>query len=226
MQPIFAIPTANPRQCSESFAAWRAMGYRTVALIDGDTRHEQIENAESVIHVPVYRGWAWAVNYLCSVLNYEWLVTGGDDTWPDPVKRADEIAAECTIHFGGSTFGVMQPTGDPWAPDGEIRAAERVCGSPWIGWEFAWRWNGGKGPLVEEYGHFFADEELQLTAQAAGRLWQRRDLTHEHRHWSRAGGERPAYLARAAAGHGRDQEIFETRRRAGFPGHNPTGDRS
>ena len=95
------------------------------------------------------------------------------------------------------TFGVMQATGDrwgenePWAraqfPDAPAYI-DRICGSPWIGREFARRMNQGKGPFWREYFHMFADEELQCVAQRLGVLWQRRDLTHHHEHPRRSAG--------------------------------------
>jgi hypothetical protein len=71
----------------------------------------------------------------------QWFVSGGDDYFPDPTKRAEDIAQECAAHFAADfnesakdcqgwtsedrmriheyralseTFGVMQPTGDRW----------------------------------------------------------------------------------------------------------------
>lgn len=174
-----------------------------------------------------------------------WVVIGGDDVWPDTTKRADEIAAECEQHFVGhwaritkqcgrevglevspdaafaageasATFGVMQPTGDPWASTPRLgRDIERICGSAWIGREFALRSYGGRGPLYQGgepcwnctrtgpasqgpkcaiccdtgvaigYHHMFEDEELQNVAIKLGCFWQRPDLTQLHQHWCR-----------------------------------------
>ena len=67
---------------------------------------------------------------------------------------------------------------------------DRICGSPWIGREFARRMNGGKGPLWPEFYHMFADEHLKCVAEKYGVLWQRRDLTHHHDHPRRDGVQR------------------------------------
>ena len=60
---------------------------------------------------------------------------------------------------------------------------DRVCGSPWIGREFARRVNGGRGPWHPDYFHMFVDEHMQNVAKFLGVLWQRRDLIHFHQHW-------------------------------------------
>lgn len=143
----------------------------------------------------------------------EWFVIGGDDTLPDPDHTADEIAAQCARRFSMQapattlgvasmpvkkcalegcgckyldtesckTFGLMQPTGDRYA-GGQI---DRICGSAWIGREFAKRVNQGCGPLWPEYTHMFVDQELQEVAQRLGVLWQRPDLTQLHMQYCR-----------------------------------------
>ena len=120
-----------------------------------------------------YAGWGQSVNGLAAHVfahdpACDWIVGGGDDTEPDPTKLAEEIARECSLHFGHdpddagdpepveSTFGVMQATGDRWGADEPwARAAfpdapayiDRICGSPWIGREFARRMNQGAGAV-------------------------------------------------------------------------------
>jgi hypothetical protein len=154
----------------------------------------------------------------------DWIVTGGDDTEPDPSHSAPEIAAQCTAHFLG-TFGVMQPTGDRFAKG----CIDKVCGSPWMGRAFCERVNGGHGPLWAQYTHMFVDEELQNVALQLGVLWQRRDLIHYHWHFAREGDRdnyarpRPAFLDEPqSARHWRKYErLFLARQAAGFPGHEP-----
>ena len=177
----------------------------------------------------------------------DWCICGGDDTDPDCTKWADEIARECSEYFRRhgpepkaildrladlryQTFGVMQPTGDrwgenePWAraqfPDAPAYI-DRICGSPWIGREFARRMNQGKGPFWPEYLHMFGDEELQCVAQRMGVLWQRRDLTHHHEHPRRDGVARtPDFAAEIySSGHWQASKLlFDSRKAAGFPG--------
>ena len=70
---------------------------------------------------------------------------------------------------------------------GENRGAyiDRVCGSAWIGREFATRMYQGNGPLWPEFEHMYVDEHLQCVAEKLGVLWQRSDLIQLHRHWGR-----------------------------------------
>ncbi len=117
----------------------------------------------------------------------------------------------------------MQPTGDPWS-DTKGRIIERIAGSPWIGREFCRRMNGGAGPLWQEYTHCFEDEELQCVAQKLGVFWQRPDLTHKHNHWMRKPNAKvPPHLAEATSPQhwAKFKALFEIRKRAGFPGHEP-----
>ena len=156
------------------------------------------------------------------------------------------------------TLGVMQPTGDRWGEDRNSHAyrphltrgccvqcgmfedapghlvgayIDRVCGSAWIGREFATRMYHGNGPLWPEYTHMFVDEELQLVAQKMGVLWQRPDLTQYHDHWGRPrAGEKvgnadrmPEFL-KAANSPGQWQhakDILTKRKADGFPGSEP-----
>jgi hypothetical protein len=159
------------------------------------------------------------------------------------------------------TFGVMQPTGDRWGehdvkdghkfivwPDYPERCMicgqeedaprhmvgayiDRVCGSPWIGRQFAARMYRGKGPYWHEYTHMGVDEELQHVAIMMGVLWQRPDLTHYHNHWGRPRDGRkygnksdmPAFLEHANSPYEWDRykRIFRERKAAGFPDHEP-----
>ena len=181
----------------------------------------------------------------------EWFIIGGDDVFPDPNHSAEEIAEQCREHFylnenyksaadvysqgARMTFGVMQPTGDRWGvnpdhPNPAMRSAyiDRVCGSAWIGREFAKRVNQGKGPLWPEYQHMFVDEELQAVAAKLGVFWQRPDLTQMHYHEARkhrsyTSADIPPHLKKwAGPEHWKEAEaIFKGRRAVGFPGSEP-----
>lgn len=182
------IPSARPvAEVEPVIAKWKAMGYG-VALWR-DWRADGDPSADLIRVDATYPGYAETVNYLAEIVLAEypecdWIVAGGDDTYPDDDMHPDAIAQECRWHFGVSTFGVMQPTGDPWA-DGQGRIIERIAGSPWLGREWCRRAHAGKGPLFPEFRHMFVDEALQLYAQSLGVFLQRPDLTHFHAHAQR-----------------------------------------
>lgn len=241
MSVWLCIPSARPvAEVNARMDKWRDMGYK-IALWRDLPEDDVI--ADQVL-VGRYPGYAVALNTLADVLRRDlrcdWIVAAGDDTDPDPAKRADEIARECSEYFAARrnhqhrvsmsisefeksrTFGVMQPTGDPWA-DHQGIIIERIAGSPWLGREWCRRAYAGKGPLWPEYTHCFADEELQLVAQRYGVFWQRPDLTQHHDNWARARGnpaDRPAFLDEAnSPEHWRKyQALFNKRKAAGFPG--------
>ncbi len=227
------IPSARPvDEVNRTMDTWRSMGYR-IALWRDEWVHEAPEQpqADFMIRSPVYLGYPVAVNTLAEHVfrmdpDCNWVVAAGDDTTPDPVQTADTIAMQLTAHFNG-TFGVCQPTADPWR-DIQGRIIERIAGSPFIGREWARRAYQGKGPLPEMYTHCFADEELQCVAQKLGVFWQRPDLTHLHSNWARKDGatyekDMPAFLkdANSAEHWAKYKAIFTERKAAGFPGSDP-----
>lgn len=201
----FCIPSARPvAEVAPIVKAWKDQGYG-VALLRSFTSPD-IPDVDVLVKEPVYPGYAESVNYLARlVLNtypeVDWIVAGGDDTFPDPNKTGDEIAEELYGEFVGrwsaiggrdaATFGVMQPTGDPWS-DNQGRIIERIAGSPWMGREWCRRANAGKGPMWPEFRHMYGDEFLQLYAQHLGVFLQRPDLLHHHAHAQRGGVGKPA----------------------------------
>jgi hypothetical protein len=223
MSVWFVCPSARPPEEAEKcLSLWRQQGYK-IALWRDDPVHDEagfISRADLVMH-GTYPGYAESVNRLAREVlldpSCDWIVTGGDDTEPDPNHTADEIAQECSHHFAWeraqrsgqfeepNTFGVMQPTGDRFAfsraqsspqfPHGSA-PIDRVAGSPWLGREWCQRINQGKGPLWHEYTHMFSDEELQCVAIKYGVFWQRPDLIHLHHHFQR---ESPAIDSKAVA---------------------------
>lgn len=158
---------------------------------------------------------------------------------------------------GTGTFGVMQPTGDRWqeglcftcrghgqevypmglnripCPDcsgtGRQAVIDRIAGSPWMGREWCRLMYNGFGPMYNGYYHNFADEELQNVARKLGVFWQRRDLTHDHRHWAKTSTTGwagvPEWMQRinlpAKSDWDRSQALFTARKAGGFPGHEP-----
>lgn len=235
------IPSARPvNEVTDWCERWFRMGYRIALWRDT----ERIEAADLCVVAP-YPGYAKAANALIKMVldsdaECSWVVATGDDTWPDPNKKAEEIAESCNWHFGSRqsavnsgdcdpmgycptthTFGVMQPTGDQWS-DHQGRIIERIAGSPWIGREFARRMYGGRGPYWEGWWHNWLDEELKLVAESLGVYWMRPDLCHFHDHPLRyPGGRWPDHLQEVSEDYRRMKPVFEARRKAGFPGHEP-----
>ncbi len=247
------VPSKRPVEVvAEWAAAWRERGYKVALWRDYDPTEEEslyVENQADYVRIEhaEYPGYAVAVNTLVAQVLHDdpdcnWIVTGGDDVYPDLNHTADEIARECGDHFSWAhqqraadplrptrlqTFGVMQPTGDRFPSDTDCWA-DRVCCSPWMGREFCLRINQGRGPLWPEYTHNFVDEELQNVALKYGVLWQRRDLVQRHENWSRArrqAADMPEFLRNVS---GRSPEarahwvkykaLFESRKAASFPG--------
>ena len=227
----YATPSA--RKNGGTHPIWKRQGYKTAIYIDTGA---PVPDCADIIIQGEYEGYPKAVNSLCRLILAQYpstliIVTGGDDMTPDPNRHPLDIQHEFLDYFQG-TFGVMQPTGDRWMTDSHGKSAsERICGSPWMGKEFIQRMYGGKGPICEEYYHFFEDEELQEVTLKLGVLWQRPDLTHYHDHWLRSPQSpgncshprpvRPDFLNDAKLDWPNAQQLFRTRKAAGFPGHEP-----
>jgi hypothetical protein len=241
MSVWFCIPSCRPlAECGLRFEKWRAQGYRIALLRQGD----HVPNIEAQFMTSKYRGWAASVNWLAKEVllgdaDAQWIVSGGDDTIPDPNHTADEIAAQCEEHFKG-TFGVMQPTGDRWGDDaysrskwGEDRGAmiDRIAGSPWMGREWCERAYHGNGPMFAGHFHCWSDQELCEVAEKLGVYWRRRDLIHKHEHWLRDNPNitpdrvAPQSWAVASADYHNGRALFEERKAVGFPGHEPLEER-
>lgn len=216
----YAIPCIRPSaEAMKALHQWRAMGYKVAVQRDPGAEELPVD----MCVVRPYQGYAEAVNHLARAIlsqndDAQWIVTGGDDMYPDPKLSAKAIAAECTAHFKG-TLGVMQPTGDRHLPDPKgVCAADRICVSPWMGREWCLRAYEGRGPLHEGYFHCFVDEELHEVATSADLLWHRRDITQHHAWWSREKQPRPQHLDPVRIKWDKDKALFHSRKKAGFPG--------
>jgi hypothetical protein len=214
----YLMPSASASNAARSVPAWRGQGYR-VAILQDRARFDI--DCDALIRRDQYPGWAASINALwreavpddCPVV-----VGGGDDMFPDPDRRAHEIAEEFIDHFGG-TFGVMQPTGD------DFEATRTICGSPWLGRDWMRRMYAGRGGLCESYFQQWADDELYWVSKCAGRYWGRADLCQRHEHFLRAGAPAPVYWVESAAGHAeQDCLTFIARSRAAFPGAAPVNE--
>ena len=231
MSVYYCIPSIRPG--GGTLPKWREAGYKLAVLRQGDPIGADIE-----IPTGEYLGWAKSVNILAKRVLAEdpecqWIVSGGDDYLPDPNHTPEEIARECSMHFGG-TFGVMQATADRWGDDstararwGEDRGAmiDRIAGSPWMGREWCQRAYQGRGPMPEQYFHIFGDEQLQCVAEKLGVFWQRRDLLQHHAHALRKpharADEWPEFLKPIQAMWAQEQARFDADKAAGFPGSEP-----
>jgi hypothetical protein len=244
-----AMPSARSvEQVEPILDTWRERGYKIALWRDSQQNANPHADCLMFPNEAGYPGYAQASNLLVDfIIRHDpaanWIVCAGDDTLPDLNFTAQEIAQQCGEHFyslqdGHSTgltratftFGVMQPTGDRWGdnqPPLKGAYIDRICGSSWFGREFAKRIYGGKGLWWPEYFHMYADEEMFNIATKLGVLWQRPDLIHYHKHWGRKAGatkqDCPAFLQRAnSPEHWREAKaLFERRRAAGFPGHEP-----
>ncbi len=222
MSVYFSIPSVRPPdEALPVLREWQKQGY--CVFVQRDPGAPFLAGVDCV-HRP-YAGYPEAINFLCREIirldpKAEWIVIAGDDTLPDPNKRAEEIGKECSDHFNCvpevsgicsecSTFGVMQPTGDPWA-DSQGRIIDRIAGSPWIGREFARRMYKGRGPLWEGFFHMFEDEHLMAVAEKLGVFWQRPDITHRHNHWCRPKpGQKMGHMNQLPAFHERSNSKEE-----------------
>lgn len=221
------VPSIRPD--GGTLREWQRAGYKVAVMRQGD----ELDYPEYQILVSEYQGWAKSINRLirdvmAMDLSALWFVAAGDDTLPaasHPLDIADEMESYCwkvnKCEGDSETFGVMQPTGD--LKDWPASRIDKFAGSAFIGREFARRMYGGKGPLFE-YPHCFADEELMAVATKMGVFWQRPDLTHKHLHQMRPGGMPLAlgvWEATAGADYIKSRPLFEQRKTAGWPGHEP-----
>lgn len=241
-----------PEEAEKVLKLWRERGYKIAVYRDHTDPELERVHMQVIGVTPyqgyamAVNSLCWHI--LLEDPQAEWIVTGGDDVEPDPNHSAEEIASDCSEYFAGCgpaerfdastvsmsidqfersrTFGVMQPTGDRWGenavPGLQGAYIDRVCGSPWMGREFCRRMYQGNGPLWPEFSHMFEDEHLQCVAQKLGVLWQRRDLTHFHRHWGRNRGvsatDCPEFLrnVNTSAHWAESKAIFERLKAGGF----------
>jgi hypothetical protein len=100
----FAIPSALPyREALDCFRKWGERGYATAAFRDTQAKRLPLDLC---VHGS-YPGYARAVNMLAAAVlrldpECRWIVTAGDDVFPDPDHSPEQIAAECEEHFGGT----------------------------------------------------------------------------------------------------------------------------
>ena len=192
------FPNSNFEEGRKCLWRWKSLGYDTLVLFDSkslkdDDPQDLIDEGvlNEFVIVDEYKGWYVSCNWLNQIAidkQADWIINIGADMDPDPSKSAESIAKECRTHFNG-TYGVMQPTADDFDTRNGLRAAERICGSPWLGRQFIQSCRDCKA-WDETPFHFFGDERLRDELIKDDLLWQRSDLCHLHRHPSR---EKRAY---------------------------------
>lgn len=209
------LPVVNPAACNVHLPVWKERGYRIAVL--QDRVHFDVPCADAVVRPwDTYAGYAVSANYLIKHVvpkDVRLVVCAGDDMRPDPSHTVAEIHDMYHAVFPEG-FGVMQPTGD------DLPGTDRICGSPFIGRDFARRWNHGLGPWWPGYNHYFADEEMLNVTKLYGYLHQEPALRHYHDHWTRHGAQaKPVHHAALHTRWDHDKALFLFRQAAGFPGH-------
>lgn len=225
MAKVFVVfPSASPTRAAESVEKWRYMGYQTGVYFNYGT--QEACGAHKVWFGP-YEGYWNACNYMAHIVvageeKATICIFASDDIDPDPKYTAHEIGDQFLEHFP-DTFGVMQPCGDRQGIDHTGKpAAERICGSPWMGADWVRRAYGGRGATDSRFFHFYGDEHLYEVAKKRGVLWMRPDLVHHHRHWSWGHSQQQIYQKRNADQHWeKDKALFMADKEAGFPGSEP-----
>lgn len=247
MSVWFAIPTVGPvAQAGPIIAKWKERGYKIALLRQGETN--EMENISDIwMPTATYLGWARSVNILCRKIlqldpEMQWIVTGGDDQLPEHRYHANYISNRCGVYFGleaerrgellgqphssskQDTFGIMQPTGDKYSGNKKTGVPDILhsAGSPWMGRKWIETAYKGKGPLCEEYFHYFPDLELQRVATKLGVFWQAEEFAQVHLHWSREKeGKLPKYMEGSYGRYDEDKFTYDHREKHGFPGHEP-----
>ena len=220
----FALPSANLYMAKKTFPIWKQLGYKIAVICPDKYTREYSSLVDLMItesEIGGYRGWPHAVNHLSKVLTqYDIIIAGGDDMYPDPNYEAHQLRLQFVRHFGG-TCGVMQPYGDKFGSMA-YDTCEQICGSAWLGKEFRDRINNNNGPLWHEYWHMYADTELYQIAKKYNYLWVREDLSQYHEHRTRDkknnNNFRPTIPPNNTA---IAKKMYDNRKLLGFPGSEP-----
>lgn len=213
------IPTAQRDHVPGVLEKWAAQGYKIALWCDPGQLRDDLTMALLLIggYPGVWRAWN-ALAKASFAVGADVVVLAGDDMTPDPNLNAQQVAERYFKHFPNGE-GVYQPTGDK---QGELINGEwnsrRICGSPWIGKEWALRAYSGEGPVNGEYNAFYADEELLEMAKHYRRLVQDDEVTQNHLHWSWGHLPRQDYHQRNQQKWLKDKELFMARKAVGKMG--------
>lgn len=199
------FPSGNSEAAQVCVNAWRKAGWKVAVLVD---EGQPLVDCDLLHYEPNYSGTAAAYNKLLARIgDWEIVACVNDDMFPNPCSAAD--AALVMRALGGNH--VIQATGD-W-----YEAMAWCCPSPIMDKKFAESMSGK--PWHEGYYHLFVDEELRTVALHSGRYAEVPTLRIEHRHKSRGHADLlpPEKRAKNNARHAADRQLFEQRKRAGFP---------
>ena len=209
----YAIPSANPPRAQNCLKKWKDQGYKTAVVLDAGQPKIAADYCESIHPYP---GYFSTVNQMCTVLfgaGADIVVTGGDDMYPDPDQNAQAIGRRFFQEFPDG-YGIMQPIGDIGIP-----GTDKICGSPWIGKAFWEKTYDGNGPFWPQYNSYYGDEEMYNVAKKLECLFQPRNITQYHDHFSRPDGPpKQAYQQRNETHWRTDQALFFQRKEQKFPG--------
>lgn len=213
----YAFPSGDhvvARQCGR---VWQSLGFKVAVMLDDDEPHAAW--ADVCVHTGGrFPGYAKSTNRLiaeCLKRGASHVIGGNDDMYPREGCDLKTLAACWHDRFGGSTLGVLQPTGDMY---GGMAWSAIV---PVIGREYAERINGGRGVYWPEYFSLFSDTELHDVARKLGLYHTEPGITIYHDHYTRNGSDQLPAAKREAQQResSSDRVLYETRVATGFPGH-------
>lgn len=225
----YLCPVKRHAVAKFSLDRWRQMGYYPVVLLDGDDLNEQdLGGPPMLVSRPFlpqcWPGYPSAINAMLASALQDFpaarvFVIGGEDMHPEPRVKAATLA-ELFLSYFRDTFGVMQPTGDPYGN------TLNICGSPWVGRALAEAACANGGVFHPGYWHYYADQELHDVLALRGLLQKQSKITQYHAHWGRSQNpQRPPHLHRAGEQEREDKALFERRKAERFPGYGWLDDR-
>jgi len=212
MKNVWMLAPSIRLDADDVFARWTCAGYHVAAFIDPGTR---VPKNCSLAIEDRYEGYAKSINRLWREVTdvADIIIAGSDDLYPCADKSAQDLAADFFARFPDG-FGVMHLA----KYDLSQGQSTDHC---WMGADYARRINRGAGPYWPDYYHFFDDTEAGEVADRLTVLWRRRDLGQRHAHWSLSTNQPPPHLGKAQSQWAISKALFEQRKHAGYPGHEP-----
>lgn len=209
------FPAGNPVAGQVCANLWKHAGWRVGVQTDPG---EPIVLCDLPISVPFVSVAATFNNFARQLLQRgaRGIIYGNDDEFPGFGADVENFSAAFLVRFP-DTFGVAQPT--------RCATPDITDGAPYplVGAEFARRINGGRGAFREEYGHYFDDREVHDVAERLGCFATLPDIEIKHLHHSYGYPDMLPKQARqrARSCHTAARKLYDERKAAGFPGHEP-----